>query len=105
MSEEGEEAELRHIFNMFDLDGSGTIELNELFQVMRTLGLNPTEEEMKEMISSVDDDDSGEIEFAEFKKLYERLGQKDDRMEELEEIYYKIFDKNGDRLIDYKDIR
>ena len=38
--------ELKGVFEMFDVDGSGAIDAKELKQVMQNLGMNPTEEEV-----------------------------------------------------------
>ena len=58
--------ELKGVFEMFDVDGSGAIDAKELKQVMQNLGMNPTEEEVNRMMQEADEDDSGEIEFKEF---------------------------------------
>ena len=52
MSEE-QIAELKDAFNMFDLDGGGSISTRELGYVMRALGMNPTEIEVVELINQV----------------------------------------------------
>ena len=36
---------------MFDKDGNGTMNIKELGVAMRTLGLNPTEEELLNMVN------------------------------------------------------
>lgn len=43
-------------FRLFDRDGNGFITTNELCQIMRTLGFNPTEDELQDMIFNVDYD-------------------------------------------------
>ena len=53
-------------FEKFDADGSGTIEPNELKDVLMSMGQNPTDEEVFEMLASVDEDASGSIDFGEF---------------------------------------
>ena len=58
--------EFREAFNLFDLDGGGSIDESELGTVMRSLGQNPPPEELQEMIAAVDEDGGGEIEFDEF---------------------------------------
>lgn len=59
-------AEFREAFRLFDRDGGGDINVQELATVMRSLGQNPSEAEVMDMISEVDDDGSGSIEFPEF---------------------------------------
>ena len=39
-------AEFKEAFSLFDKDGDGTISINELGYVMRSLGQNPTEQEL-----------------------------------------------------------
>ena len=42
--------ELQGVFQMFDVDGSGAIDVKELKQVMQNLGMNPTDEEVARMM-------------------------------------------------------
>lgn len=55
------EKELRDAFAVFDRDGSGTIEADEIRKVMKSLGDNLTDEEIDEMIKHVDKDGNGTI--------------------------------------------
>ena len=51
---------------MFDKDGNGTINSKELGVAMRTLGLNPTEDELMNIVNEFDVDGNGKIDFPEF---------------------------------------
>ena len=59
---EEQKQEIREAFDLFDTDGSGTIDAKELKVAMRALGFEPKKEEIQKMISDVDDDGSGTIE-------------------------------------------
>merc|ERR1719465_231259 len=63
---EEQKQEIREAFDLFDTDGSGTIDAKELKVAMRALGFEPKKEEIKKMISDIDKDGSGTIEFEEF---------------------------------------
>ena len=96
--------DFKSVFEMFDLDNGGSISVDELKSVMFTLGQNPTDEEIKQMMEEADDDKSGEIDFKEFAILMAaRLNDKEQH-EELEEVF-NLFDKNGDEIIDYRDLK
>ena len=58
-----ETREFREAFDLFDLDGGGSIDQKGARPVMRSLGANPTNEEIEMMIQEVDEDGGGEIEF------------------------------------------
>jgi Ca2+-binding EF-hand superfamily protein len=68
-------AEYKKAFSLFDKDGSGEIDAGELGTVMKSLGVETTDEEVEEMLAVADADGSGEIDFNEFLALMtERMG-------------------------------
>ncbi|KAJ3122115.1 hypothetical protein HK100_012124 [Physocladia obscura] len=60
----------REAYNIFDADHNGSIDVYELGNVMRSCGMDPTEDEVKQMISGVDVDGTGTIDFDEFLMLF-----------------------------------
>ncbi len=67
---------LMQAFDLFDADGSGSIDLNEMRIAMKALGFNQTKEEVRRMVAEVDDDGSHSIEFGEFLKLMTKTAEK-----------------------------
>lgn len=53
------EEELTEVFNVFDMDGCGTITSNDLREAMEALGNGITEEEAEELIQKADKDEDG----------------------------------------------
>ena len=66
--------------------------------------MNPTEEEVERMMKEADEDDSGEIDFVEFGVLMGKKMAETEQDEELIEVF-KLFDKNGDNVIDTDDLK
>lgn len=60
--------EIREAFDLFDSDGSGTIEVKELKVAMRALGFEPTKQQVKEMLQDIDNG-TGKIDFNEFLEM------------------------------------
>jgi Ca2+-binding EF-hand superfamily protein len=58
--------EMRSVFDIFDSDKSGTLDIDELKDVMKSIGLAPQDWEIRAMIAEVDDDGSGTIDWGEF---------------------------------------
>ena len=54
---------LKQSFDCFDIDGSGTIERDEVCQAMAQQGVEMTPEELDELFAQVDADGSGEVDF------------------------------------------
>ena len=96
--------EIKEAFSLFDKDGDGTITIDELATVMRSLGQNPTDEELQDMINEVDADGNGVIDFSEFLNLMAKKGKENDAKEEYMEAF-RVFDRDGDGLISREELR
>lgn len=68
MDEEQKE-EIKEAFNLFDTDGSGSIDARELKAAMRALGFQVKKAEIRKMIADVDKDESGTIDLDEFTEM------------------------------------
>ena len=69
-NEGGKDDELRTVFDIFDADGNGYIDKDELKNVMTQLmGHNVTDSELESMMKEADLDNDGQIDFEEFKKM------------------------------------
>ena len=90
--------ELKEAFSLFDKDGDGTITIDELSIVMKSIGQSSSREAVKEMIGDIDDDDDGEVNFEEFMKLMATKMKEGETDEELIEAF-KTFDLNGTNYI------
>lgn len=98
--------EFREAFDMFDMDGGGTIESHELRHVMNKLGEQPSDEELDDMIRAVDLNGDGEIDFEEFISLM-RL-RMDERQRDPEEDLrdaFNMFDADRSGYIDREEVR
>lgn len=55
--------EMREAFKIFDTDGDGYIDANDIRKTMRTLGEDVSEKDVKEMVQEADIDGDGRIDF------------------------------------------
>ena len=53
--------DLKEAFNLFDKDGSGAIDTEEFWLVLKTYGAVLTFEEVKELVDEIDQDGNGEV--------------------------------------------
>merc|ERR1711973_127456 len=63
------EKELLQAFQVFDKNKDGFISVDELRQVMATLGETLSQEEIEEMIKEADQDGDGQVDYNEFVKM------------------------------------
>jgi centrin-1 len=79
---EEQKQEIREAFDLFDADGSGTIDVKELKVAMRALGFEPKKEEIKKMIADIDKEGAGTIDFNDFLTLMsQKMSEKDTKEE------------------------
>merc|ERR1739847_13832 len=96
--------EIREAFDLFDTDGSGTIDAKELKVAMRALGFEPKKEEIKKMISDIDKDGSGTIDFSEFLEMMTaKMSEKDSREEILKA--FRLFDDDETGKISFRNLK
>ena len=101
---EEQKQEIREAFDLFDTDGSGTIDDKELKVAMRALGFEPKKEEIKKMISDIDKDGSGTIDFEEFLEMMTaKMSERDSREEILKA--FRLFDDDETGKISFKNLK
>lgn len=101
---EDQKQEVREAFDLFDSDGSGTIDVKELKVAMRALGFEPRKEEMKKMISEVDKEATGKISFNDFLAVMtQKMAEKDTKEEILKA--FRLFDDDETGKISFKNLK
>lgn len=96
---EDQKKEFKEAFKLFDTDNNDEISSQELGELMRKLGLKPTESELADMINEIDYDGSNSIDFNEFISLISRKMGEDGIEKELKEAF-KIFDADGSNTME-----
>ena len=101
---EEQKQEIKEAFDLFDTDGSGTIDAKELKVAMRALGFEPKKEEIRKMIQDVDKDGSGVIDFPEFLDMMTaKMAERDPREEMLKA--FRLFDDDETGKISFKNLK
>lgn len=103
LSEE-QKQEIREAFELFDTDGSGSIDAKELKVAMRALGFEPKKEEIQKLIGELDSDGSGKIEWDEFLKVMTMKILNRDPKEEILKAF-RLFDADNKGKISFKDLK
>jgi len=98
------ETEVQDLLNEVDIDGNGTIELDEFIEMMRRpVPENDTDEELRAAFRAFDADGNGYISHAELKAVMQSLGEGLTDAEIMEMIIEA--DLNGDGLIDFEEFK
>lgn len=90
-------AGLRTAFDMFDKDGSGSIDIHELAQVLKSLGQYPTPVELAELMERMDTNRNGVVEWEEFSEALVGQAQDEETEQQLREVQevFALFDADG----------
>ncbi|XP_070273301.1 centrin-4 [Myotis yumanensis] len=101
---ETQKQEIKEAFDLFDIDGSGTIDVKELKIAMRALGFEPNKEEVKKLIAEIDKEGTGTISFEDFFAIMSlKMSEKDEKEELLKA--FKLFDDDATGSITLNNIK
>ena len=95
---------LKSAFKFFDKDGNGTVEPEEISEVMKVLGVNLSLEELNDIMSNLDENGDGVMDFDEFVLMMDRRMSINSQRAEIEQTF-KVFDKNGDGKITFEELK
>lgn len=100
--------EIREAFNLFDLQGCGTIDVRELKQAMQSLGFDAKNHTIYQMIADMDKDgtnsESTSIDFDEFLHMMTAKMSDKESKEDIEKVF-NMFDEQGKGSISFKDLK
>jgi Ca2+-binding EF-hand superfamily protein len=103
-------AELKYAFDLFDEDGGGTISIEELATIFKSIGYNPSVQELRDMLNDDDreeeEDEEGKnnLTFQEFLKLMSNKTKDEDTKKELIEAF-RMLDRDGQGLINITELK
>ncbi|KAF4693146.1 Caltractin ICL1e [Perkinsus olseni] len=101
---EDEIDEIREAFNLFDTDGSGTIDPKELKAAMQSLGFESKNPTIYQMIADLEKESNSAVDFEEFlDSITNKLGDKESR-EGIMRIF-NLFDDDKTGTITIKNLR
>ena len=95
---EEQREEIDNAFLLFDRDNSGSIDIGELKDAMRALGINQKKETIKQLMTKVDKDGSGAIDQNEFLALMAEQIELRNQEEELRKVF-RIYDDDDNMRI------
>lgn len=96
--------EFREAFKVFDVDGSGNIDKDELRKLMLSVGQNPDSDELDEMVRIADADGSGEVDFFEFVALMAHK-MADPVNDSSISAAFSLFDRDNDGNLSVEELR
>lgn len=68
-----EAIDIEEAFLLYDKRGDNKIESCQVGEVLRALGINPTEYEIQKLISGIDPTGEGRVSFSEFLPMFQSL--------------------------------
>ncbi|KAL7432454.1 hypothetical protein ACHAXM_003096 [Skeletonema potamos] len=99
-----QKVEIREAFDLFDTDGSGTIDTKELKVAMRALGFDVSRDELRKLVAQVDKDGSGVIDFKEFLQMMtSKMADRDSREEMIKA--FRLFDDDETGKISFRNLK
>lgn len=101
---EDQRRDIKHAFDLFDTQNSGSIDFHELKVAMRALGFDVKKAEVIELMNVYDKDGSGRVTFGDFLEIMKkRIAERDPQEEMLKA--FELFDDDNTGKISLKNLR
>lgn len=94
----------KRAFSKFDKSNSGLVKSKLLGNILRNLGMNPTEAELQDMINEVDKEATGFLNFPNFLYMMAKKESDEEAEDEIREAF-KVFDGDGNGFISRMELR
>jgi centrin-1 len=96
--------EIKEAFDLFDIDGSGRIDPQELQLALNTLGYGPAREEIQSIVHEIEKCTKRSMDFPEFLKIVNRMLQARDPADELSKAFMR-FDDDATGRISFRNLK
>ena len=96
--------DLKEAFNLFDKDGSGAIDTEEFYLVLKSQGANPSFEEVQKLVDEIDQDGNGEVDLQEFLEIMSYKINQEDTPDDILQAFTR-FDVTGSGEISAEEFR
>ena len=90
--------DMRNVWSVFDIEGTGQVSVNELRTILRALDIDPNEDELEDILKKVDKQGTGMFTFESLNDVMEDKLKDVDTLEDLME-QLKRLDKDKDGRI------
>merc|ERR1712164_219190 len=98
MSDKDTREDIQKAFNLFDTDGSVTIDPKELMAAMQSLGFEAKNQTIYQMIGDIDKDNDGSIDFEEFLDMMTAKMSDKDTREDIQKVFNLFDDDQTGRI-------
>ncbi|KAH9513637.1 putative N-acetyltransferase 8B, partial [Bulinus truncatus] len=100
---------IKELFRIFDKNHDNTISSSELGKMLTCMGMQVSDEEVGTLLKELDKNGNGKIEYREFKAfMLDEMRRSEESPLEQEKairLAFKVFDQNGDGVIDASELR
>lgn len=104
LNENNRVTELKITFDLFSRKDEGLVDVEELGNIMKSLGYEHTETELEDMIYEVCKDSEKKINFEQFMSIMNKRGKEVDLVEEYTEAF-RVFDRDGNGTINKDELK
>ncbi|KAJ8308337.1 hypothetical protein KUTeg_013211 [Tegillarca granosa] len=97
--------EMKEVFSLFDKDRDGVVDISEIGAIIRSLGLNPTQEEINNLVDTYEDSGNGQIDYVELMTIVARMRLEPQDTEESLREAFRSFDNSRNGVLSLEELQ